>query len=117
MRRLPLIFSLVLLVLFLGDLSRTLQAGDDQSVVRATVEKDDRGKQCIHVRWRWERDDVSSYEVEEKRIDGSGHHFMIVYLAPGGGRGEFIETDVDPGVRYIFRIRADYDDGSASEYR
>jgi hypothetical protein len=78
MRRLPLIFSLVLLVLFLGDLSRTLQAGDDQSVVRATVEKDDRGKQCIHVRWRWERDDVSSYEVEEKRIDGSGHKAMRV---------------------------------------
>jgi hypothetical protein len=57
----------------------------------------------------------SSYEVEEKCDDGSGSNFCLVYLAPGGKSGEFIEADVEAAVRYAFRIRADYIDAGTSD--
>ena len=75
------------------------------------------GRHVIHLRWTCQRSDVSSFEVEEKCEDGTGGNYHIVYLAPGGRSGEYVETDIQPGAYYDFRIRADYDDGTVSDYR
>ncbi len=113
----PTLVSLVLVVCFLvGSRPQPLLADDSGLSLTAKAAKDADGKPIIRVHWTCARKDVSSYEVEEKCVDGSGSNFQIVYLAPGGDRGEFIETDVQPGPQYLFRIRADYDDGTASDY-
>ena len=85
--------------------------------LHADVEKLASGQYAIHLHWTCTRDDVSSFEVEEKCNDASGTNFHLVYLAPGGRTGEFVETEVEAGVHYDFRIRADYNNADASGYR
>ncbi len=109
--------QLVLLTLLVVLPTRVAHADDAGIKLQAHVEKLASGQYAIHLRWTCARDDVSSYEVEEKCDDGSGGNFHTVYLAPGGKTGEFVETEVESGVHYNFRIRADYDNAGASAYR
>jgi hypothetical protein len=107
---------LLLTTLMLPVAPSSLRADDARFRMQAKVEKID-GHVCIGLSWTCSRDDVCSYEVEEKCEDGSGQNYHIVYLAPGGKSGQFVDADVNPHVYYDYRIRADLNDGTVSDYR
>ena len=81
--------------------------------------KGSNGRQQIRMHWRCDRDDVASYEIEAKiqMTDDDPSNFALLYIAPGGPQGEYIESNLSPGALYTFRVRADFNDGSVSDYQ